>query len=261
MFALFGVYHMSQPREISGSYEGDLQNKEHDELRNQESFDVRDYLLNKDVDEQQFITKLEDESLRVGEPDKLAQYWERQENATDCGIASQRNLLKAYDIKVDTEEIRQLGEKMQAYVRDGGTFSDRVGFAFERYGLGRNYYEGRVDLEGMTDPYEAIEAEQRLISELEQKHAVICCVDAPVLWDPDRDNLINNLNQSVDVGGHQLWITGARYDKYGIIDTIYCNDTGLRRDGANRCFEGSVFREAWARRGYRMAATQKPMEV
>ncbi len=184
-----------------------------------------------------------DVSDSVGDPEKLAVYWQQQETNFDCGIMSQKTAMDAYGKDIPAESLREMGERMNppGYNRNpetpdmNGTSADQIGFGFEAAGVGRT-------IETWETPEDA---QLALHNELAQRHAVITAVDAGTLWnDPE-------------AGGHALWVTGAAYSQ-GELKTVYANDTG-RPDGAAKSYDGPTFIAAWEKYNYRMASTTEPL--
>lgn len=183
------------------------------------------------------LSKPPDSGLeRFGDPERLKEFWEYQDNSFDCGIYSQKDIFEAQGIHVSAEELRQIGENKNppAYTRHLGTFE--IGFAFEKAGLGKTDYQ-----QDAFDPSAEANAARDLKNELTANHGVIAAVDSGVLWGEKS-------------GGHALWVTGIDVQD-GKITQVYANDSG-RADGNMATYPGKTFMYAWRMRNYEMVATK-----
>ncbi len=119
-------------------------------------------------------------------------------------------------------------QKNAAIYDEDGTDANKIGYAFESAELGREYYERAeldpYDLENF-EPYDVMDAEKHLRTQLEQNRAVICAVDTQHLWEDG------------EPGGHALWVTGAEYDEQGILTKVSRSQSFSRSAIAN-CSEG-----------------------
>ncbi|RPI95083.1 MAG: hypothetical protein EHM39_11930 [Chloroflexi bacterium] len=171
----------------------------------------------------------------VGEPDKLAPYWERQPDIASCAFQTVRSMLKTFGQDVPVVTLRQ-----QAGIETGGVRdSDIAAYErmFEANGIGADVHD---------NPFlSADEAGWGLIAELETGRGVLVRVDVTQLdseWGDYR-------------GGHTLWVIGMRLNSLGQITAVITNDSGTP-DGKGIEYPYEEFIGAWGDRRYDYVSTQ-----
>lgn len=171
----------------------------------------------------------------VGQPDKLASFWERQPDIGSCAFQTVRNILKTYGQDVTVSVLRQ-----QAGIETGGVRdSDIAAYQrmFEANGIGADVHD---------NPFSSPEdASWGLIAELEAGRGILVRVDVTQLdseWGDYR-------------GGHTLWVIGARLNALGQITTVISNDSGTP-DGQAIEYPYEEFIGAWGDRQFDYVSTQ-----